>query len=93
MHMAYVWLLNEPQLMLLAMNRARAYMHMAYVWLLNEPQLVLLAVNRAHAYMHMAYVWLLNEPHVHVHTELMVSLFIGCTMRCEIWAQPAELPR
>ena len=23
---------------------------------------------------------------------LIVSLFIGCTMRCEIWAQPAELP-
>ena len=23
--------------------------------------------------------------------ELMVSLFIRCTMRCEIWAQPAEL--
>ena len=22
-----------------------------------------------------------------------VSLFIRCTMRCEIWAQPAELPR
>ena len=22
---------------------------------------------------------------------LMVSLFIRCTMRCEIWAQPAEL--
>ena len=28
-----------------------------------------------------------------LHTELMVSLFIRCTMRCEIWAQPAELPR
>ena len=26
-------------------------------------------------------------------TCLMVSLFIRCTMRCEIWAQPAELPR
>ena len=25
-------------------------------------------------------------------SELMVSLFIRCTMRCEIWAQPAELP-
>ena len=41
MHMAYVWLLNEPQLALLAVNRAHAYMHMAYmymyVWLLNEP--------------------------------------------------------
>ena len=24
---------------------------------------------------------------------LMVSLFIRCNMRCEIWAQPAELPR
>ena len=24
--------------------------------------------------------------------ELMVSLFIRCTMRCEIWAQPDELP-
>ena len=31
--------------------------------------------------------------YVHVYTELMVSLFIRCTMRCEIWAQPAELPR
>ena len=29
---------------------------------------------------------------VRIH-ELMVSLFIRCTMRCEIWAQPAELPR
>ena len=28
-----------------------------------------------------------------IHTELIVSLFIRCTMRCEIWAQPAELPR
>ena len=28
---------------------------------------------------------------VHVHV-LIVSLFIRCTMRCEIWAQPAELP-
>ena len=27
------------------------------------------------------------------HIELLVSLFIRCTMRCEIWAQPAELPR
>ena len=26
--------------------------------------------------------------HVH-HSELMVSLFIRCTMRCEIWAHPA----
>ena len=25
--------------------------------------------------------------------ESMVSVFIRCTMRCEIWAQPAELPR
>ena len=23
---------------------------------------------------------------------VIVSLFIRCTMRCEIWAQPAELP-
>ena len=23
----------------------------------------------------------------------MYMLFIRCTMRCEIWAQPAELPR
>ena len=29
---------------------------------------------------------------IHVHTELVVSLFIRCTMRCEIWAHPAELP-
>ena len=28
---------------------------------------------------------------LHVH-ELTISLFIRCTMRCEIWAQPAELP-
>ena len=28
----------------------------------------------------------------HVHVELIVSLFIRCTLRCEIWAQPAELP-
>ena len=32
-------------------------------------------------------------PGLLLHTELMVSLFIRCTMRCEIWAQPAELPR
>ena len=31
--------------------------------------------------------------YIHVHTELMVSLFIRCTMRCDIWAQPVELPR
>ena len=40
--------------------------------------------------------------HVHVqctcihglllHSELIVSLFIRCTMRCNIWGQPAELP-
>ena len=30
---------------------------------------------------------------VHMNTELMVSLFIRCTMICEIWAQPAELPQ
>ena len=34
----------------------------------------------------------LNMPGLLLHTELMVSLFIRCTMRCEIWAQPAELP-
>ena len=36
--------------------------------------------------------WLSYSRIVHAHTELMVSLFIRCTMRCEIWAQPAELP-
>ena len=30
-----------------------------------------------------------NKEHV---MQSMVSLFIRCTMRCEIWAQPAELP-
>ena len=25
-------------------------------------------------------------------TELIVNLFIRCTMRCKIWIQPAELP-
>ena len=30
-------------------------------------------------------------PSVLLHTELIVSLFIRCTMRCEIWAQPAEV--
>ena len=29
---------------------------------------------------------------LHVHTELIVSLFIRCTTIYEIWAQPAELP-
>ena len=31
-------------------------------------------------------------PGLLLNTELIVSLFIRCTMRCEIWAQPAELP-
>ena len=26
-----------------------------------------------------------------LHTEFKVSMFIRCTVRCEIWAQPAEL--
>ena len=34
-----------------------------------------------------------HYPGLLLHTELMVSLFVRCTMRCEIWAQPAELPR
>ena len=34
----------------------------------------------------------IHYPGLLLHTELMVSLFIRCTMRCEIWAQPAELP-
>ena len=37
-----------------------------------------------------------GEEYRHVNcktcTTLIVSLFIRCTMRCEIWAQPAELP-
>ena len=36
--------------------------------------------------------WCFHYPGLLLHTELMVSLFIRCTMRCEIWAQPAELP-
>ena len=38
-------------------------------------------------------LWWFHYPGLLLHTELMVSLFIRCTMRCEIWAQPAELPR
>ena len=30
---------------------------------------------------------------LYIHCMYMVSLFIRCTMRCEIWAQPAVLPR
>ena len=37
--------------------------------------------------------WWFHYPGLLLHTEFMVSLFIRCTMRCEIWAQPAELPR
>ena len=37
--------------------------------------------------------WWFHYPGLLLHTALMVSLFIRCTMRCEIWAQPAELPR
>ena len=37
--------------------------------------------------------WWFHYPGLLLHTELMVSLSIRCTMRCEIWAQPAELPR
>ena len=37
-------------------------------------------------------LWWFHYPGLLLHTELMVSLFISCTMRCEIWAQPAELP-
>ena len=37
--------------------------------------------------------WWFHYPGLLLHTELMVSLFIRCTVRCEIWAQPAELPR
>ena len=37
--------------------------------------------------------WWFHYPGLLLHTELMVSLFIRCTMRCEILAQPAELPR
>ena len=36
--------------------------------------------------------WWFHYPGLLLHTELIVSLFIRCTMRCEIWAQPAELP-
>ena len=32
--------------------------------------------------------WWFHYPGLLLHTELMVSLFIRCTMRCEIWAQP-----
>ena len=38
-------------------------------------------------------LWWFHYPGLLLRTELMVSLFIRCTMRCEIWAQPAELPR
>ena len=31
--------------------------------------------------------WWFHYPGLLLHTELMVSLFIRCTMRCEIWAQ------
>ena len=46
-----------------------------------------------YSYVHVKFVRLYMYIHVLLHTELMVSLFIRCTMRCEIWAQPAELPR
>ena len=36
--------------------------------------------------------WWFHYPGLFLHTELLVSLFIRCTMSCEIWAQPAELP-
>ena len=36
--------------------------------------------------------WWFHYLGVLLHTELIVSLFFRCTMRCEIWAQPAELP-
>ena len=42
-----------------------------------------------HLYVH---VMVRVNLYLHVYT-CMVSLFIRCTMRCEIWAQPAELPR
>ena len=42
------------------------------------------------ALFHCYYIYIYN---IYVRAELMVSLFIRCTMRCEIWAQPAELPR
>ena len=34
-----------------------------------------------------------HYPGLLLHTELIGSLFIRCTVRCEIWVQPAELPR
>ena len=37
-------------------------------------------------------LWWFHYPGLLLHTELLLSLFIMCTMRCEIWAQPAELP-
>ena len=37
--------------------------------------------------------WWFHYPGLLLHTELMASQFIRCTMRCEIWAQPAKLPR
>ena len=37
-------------------------------------------------------LWWIHYPGLLLHTELLVSLFIKCTMRCEIWVQPAVLP-
>ena len=40
-------------------------------------------------------VTLIND-HVlpaNLNTHMYIHVFIRCTMRCEIWAQPAELPR
>ena len=34
------------------------------------------------------YMWF-HYPGLLLHTELMVSLFIRCTMICEIWAKPS----
>ena len=36
-------------------------------------------------------LWWFHYPSLLLHTDLTVSLFIRCTMRCENWAQPAEL--
>ena len=36
-------------------------------------------------------LWWFQYPGLFLHTELIVSLFIRCTMRCEIWASVAQL--
>ena len=56
---------------------------------------LMLKTQHSDSSFHVPRVHILDEhyPGLLLHTELMVSLFIRCTMRCEIWAQPAELPR